>query len=492
MYPMTVLNTIDLANPLNTIAYIKGNGDLNGDGIKDLVLVRAIEGVQYYKEVAVYYGGSPFDLNPDIIITTYGPEHINYESDLNGDGFDDLVISNPISGESSEGRILIYFGSNNFDSDPDLEFLGESYCMTPWNDYMHFGLEINTKADYNGDGFDDLLVTSALIYDYYKGQANIFFGGPNMDTESDWSFTGFIAEEFASAASSGDINGDGYDDWALMSRNYTMFEPNSDYIQTLKIYLGGQNPDNTVDYTYSVYSYDCRLLMGSDVNQDSYDDLLMDTVVDGIQMLWGANALPQYFQYILQEGGQKELMDDVEINNKPCIMYYSVCDTTIYLSSYNNQNGFVKDYFFKNTSDSLKIFQLFYIGDINNDTNPEFTGFMRNNNTNINGYAILSIDLTPESADPLPQPEKNCLVAYPNPFESSIKIKSSDESKKFNKLQIYNIKGQLIKEFSSNRALKEFVWDGRDNQNKEVSSGIYIISGINGDYKYLKKVIKLK
>ena len=345
IYPMTVLNTIDLANPLNTSTNIKGNGDLNGDGIKDLVLVRPIEGMQYYREVAVYFGGSPFDLNPDLIITSYAPTHINYESDLNGDGFDDLVISCPLSGYAGEGHVDIYFGGPGFDSNIDLLLEGDNYTDI-YSENMGFGGDIKTSGDFNGDGYKDLLIVSSFTGNFYRGQANIFFGGPNFDSNSDWFYRGNISEEFATAITTGDINNDGYDDIASISGNCVDQYPELNYLQTLKIFMGSQNLDNSIDYTWDVVSPRVQLSLESDYNQDNFNDLLMDTVVDDFQILWGANSLPQYFQYILQEGGQKELMDDVTINNKPCIMYYSVCDTMIYLSSYSNQNAFVKEFFY--------------------------------------------------------------------------------------------------------------------------------------------------
>jgi Flagellar hook capping protein len=70
------------------------------------------------------------------------------------------------------------------------------------------------------------------------------------------------------------------------------------------------------------------------------------------------------------------------------------------------------------------------------------------------------------------------LSNYPNPFSSSTTIsfdlhRRGAEGAKIN---IYNIKGQLVRKLEgsiSNLGFGKAVWDGRDENGKPVSSGIY-------------------
>ncbi|MCD4817241.1 MAG: linear amide C-N hydrolase [Candidatus Cloacimonetes bacterium] len=77
---------------------------------------------------------------------------------------------------------------------------------------------------------------------------------------------------------------------------------------------------------------------------------------------------------------------------------------------------------------------------------------------------------------------------YPNPFNPSttISFQISNEQNQQNEqveLEIYNIKGQCIRQFKINPAsirekfkINSIVWDGKDDQNNNVSSGIYFYS----------------
>jgi hypothetical protein len=91
------------------------------------------------------------------------------------------------------------------------------------------------------------------------------------------------------------------------------------------------------------------------------------------------------------------------------------------------------------------------------------------------------------------------LSNYPNPFNPSTKIQFSGESFAQNEqitLEIYNIKGQKIRQFNihnSKLKINEVVWDGRDEFQKPVSSGVYLYqikskAGILGS----KKMILMK
>jgi agmatine/peptidylarginine deiminase len=92
------------------------------------------------------------------------------------------------------------------------------------------------------------------------------------------------------------------------------------------------------------------------------------------------------------------------------------------------------------------------------------------------------------------------LSIYPNPFNPSTTI-SFDvaQTSSFVTLEIYNIKGQKIKTLVNNllpAGKHEIVWNGKDDNNKPVSSGIYFavfdVDNNGSDYTSVKKVILMK
>ncbi len=90
------------------------------------------------------------------------------------------------------------------------------------------------------------------------------------------------------------------------------------------------------------------------------------------------------------------------------------------------------------------------------------------------------------------------LYNYPNPFNPSTTIffELTAKDAKNAKLEIYNLKGQKVKTFPinqfTNQPIQQIVWDGKDENNKPVSSGIYFYKLISGDFKQTKKMILLK
>jgi len=65
------------------------------------------------------------------------------------------------------------------------------------------------------------------------------------------------------------------------------------------------------------------------------------------------------------------------------------------------------------------------------------------------------------------------LLAYPNPFNSSVAISYSLDSREGGALAIYDLLGQRIKVFELLGKEGKISWDAKDKQGKTVSSGIY-------------------
>ncbi len=97
------------------------------------------------------------------------------------------------------------------------------------------------------------------------------------------------------------------------------------------------------------------------------------------------------------------------------------------------------------------------------------------------------------------------LTNYPNPFNPSTTISFSliTEINENTELVIYNLKGQKVKDLSPSlchaepvevRGEKKYnaVWNGTDDNNISVSSGIYLYKLESGNYSSTKKMIMLK
>jgi len=94
----------------------------------------------------------------------------------------------------------------------------------------------------------------------------------------------------------------------------------------------------------------------------------------------------------------------------------------------------------------------------------------------------------------LPVPVCN-LHNYPNPFNPVTTISFTAKQKGFATLNIYNLKGQLIKTLLKDNILSgehKLIWDGKDNQGNNVASGVYLYKlNMNGSSQ-IKKMLLLK
>jgi hypothetical protein len=156
--------------------------------------------------------------------------------DVNGDGFDDFIIgSGGSSNQNWKGQAFVLLGNssdislNRSSEDISISFSGEDRDDST-------GAHVRGAGDVNGDGFNDILVSShkdEAVHGAYSGQTYLIFGRSDgwergMDVSaSNASFTaegvgvhrtdGVYEGEWSGYAIDiiGDINSDGYDDIAI-------------------------------------------------------------------------------------------------------------------------------------------------------------------------------------------------------------------------------------------------------------------------------------
>jgi len=84
---------------------------------------------------------------------------------------------------------------------------------------------------------------------------------------------------------------------------------------------------------------------------------------------------------------------------------------------------------------------------------------------------------------------------YPNPFNPTTTISFSLKEAGIVAIDIFNMKGQLVKTLINEEmtgAYHNVVWNGKDNKNKQVTSGIYFYKMKTGKYQETKKMILMK
>ena len=125
-------------------------GDLNGDGIDDFL---AWVGGGAFR---IWYGSSALTSQWDLYISdnvgyTYNPRTYNFiHGDFNGDGYSDIISSNPNSG--GHGRAFMWLGGANMNGTCDLVF------NAPPSISEKFGWE-KVAGDFNNDGFCDVAIS---------------------------------------------------------------------------------------------------------------------------------------------------------------------------------------------------------------------------------------------------------------------------------------------------------------------------------------------
>ena len=143
--------------------------------------------------------------------------------DVNGDGYDDILIGAP-GGENSFTKAsltyLILGRASGWDMNTNLYASDASFLGEKAGDYS--GCSVAGVGDVNGDGYDDILIGAWGNDDggSESGQTYLILGktsGWTMNTNlsaSDASFWGEDAKDYSgySVAGAGDVNGDGYDD----------------------------------------------------------------------------------------------------------------------------------------------------------------------------------------------------------------------------------------------------------------------------------------
>lgn len=229
---------------------LSGAGDINGDGFADFIIGAPTATVGQYSSTGMVYVlfGSDTPDAADYNLTNLGAAgfsiagispgaefgtSVSGAGDVNGDGFDDIVIGAP--NYSGNGEAYIMFGAasglaGQTFTQGDVDYSIGITLYPNSNDDYGSGFVVSGGGDFNGDGFDDLLISAPESYSQGQlptGKVYLVYGSSTGFSESLLledivAAEGSLGTEFISDSESGklgfaasflgDINGDGFAD----------------------------------------------------------------------------------------------------------------------------------------------------------------------------------------------------------------------------------------------------------------------------------------
>jgi hypothetical protein len=303
---------------------VSGAGDINGDGIDDLIIGAigadpngAGSGRSYVVfgsdgglpnpfNLATLNGLNGFVLNGEAAGDALG-RSVSAAGDINGDDIDDLIVGSPFadSDGTDSGRSYVIFGSDQGLPNPfNLSTLNgqNGFAIDGEASRERLGTSVAAAGDINNDGIEDLVIGAYLADPddarSYAGRSYVLFGSDtgwpdSVDLSKLNGTNGFVINgespgDFLgrSVSAAGDVNGDGIEDLVigadgadpnggLSGRSYVVFGSRTGFPNPLELSaLDGQN-GFVINGEAAGDALGFSVSAAGDLNADGLDDLII-------------------------------------------------------------------------------------------------------------------------------------------------------------------------------------------------------------------------
>jgi len=260
-------------------------GDVDADGYADVLVGTFGTGVNrallYRGSVSGPSATADWSVDGTQADAHFG-EFLDGAGDLNGDGYADVIVSawTYDNGASDTGRAYVYLGSAS--GLPSAASLVLDATAGQASDYL--GYSIAGVGDIDADGFSDFLVGAPNRDDGITDQGAVFVyagGAAAPPTALGQAFATFEADQAGAELGShlqaaGDLNGDGFGDFAIGAHIYDT--PNGANTGRVWVYYGsasGLGAPTTIDGDQGLSLFGFPVVGAGDLNGDGYGELVV-------------------------------------------------------------------------------------------------------------------------------------------------------------------------------------------------------------------------
>ncbi|OKH23357.1 FG-GAP repeat protein [Chroogloeocystis siderophila] len=302
---------------ISTIS-VSSAGDINGDGFADVLIGTSgssrdrvddygnriyDSGTQVYVvfgkatgfdarlDLATLDGSNGFAIegnNVDLFYSVSFPLSVSNAGDINGDGFDDIIIGTSdvnLYGQLFAAESYVIFGKETgFDARLDLETLdGSNGFVLQGIDLSGYSaaISVSNTGDVNGDGLDDIIIGASGSQESYVVFGKTTGFDARVDVATLDGSNGFVIDGInisndstaISVSNAGDVNGDGLDDIIVNApgaqESYVVFGKTTGFDARVDVAtLDGSNGFVIEGNNFAVSN-------AGDVNSDGFDDLII-------------------------------------------------------------------------------------------------------------------------------------------------------------------------------------------------------------------------